>query len=283
MKCLNLSDLIARQTRLLRPPRQQQIEDHLQSCSTCKRKLVAYDGLKELVWRNFSPSRPSETEASCDELQIVSYVEGTVRKKSRTEFQRHLTQCESCLDRLVAVERLLTELKGEGLLPIQPSIWDSARDFIAAIRQGVEDKLRTAWHIMTTPKPAFRWAGAAIVLIVVVLVFRPVSREENFITREPVASQSTTGIQLLNPANRSSVLKGTVEFLWQGPSHVVSYNFLLLDANGNIVWENKTREQKMVLPPEIQLQPSQNYFWQVEGLPETGGSIVSDMSSFSFN
>ena len=104
-----------------------------------------------------------------------------------------------------------------------------------------------------------------------------------FNTREPAVKLTETSLRILAPTNHSTVKANELEFSWTQIPHTASYTLLLLSAQGDIIWEQKTSDNKLSLPSEIQLQPSGTYFWQVECLLEEGGSIVSDMNSFLIN
>jgi len=71
------------------------------------------------------------------------------------------------------------------------------------------------------------------------------------------------------------------EFEWAGPADVSYYLIQLFDSNSDIIWEEKTIRTMLELPQDIQLHPSEKYFWQVEAFFEGGGSVISDFANFS--
>ena len=70
---------------------------------------------------------------------------------------------------------------------------------------------------------------------------------------------------------------------WAGPEDTKAYSLLLLDSTGNIVWEQQTGERTLSLPPEMPLKASAIYFWQVEAFFTSGGSLLSEMASFTYS
>jgi hypothetical protein len=196
-----------------------------------------------------------------------------------------MRDCESCVDNLLGIEGLLTQLRNENLVPVERGFAIQTRKTVAALVDPTLGKIRAAMDALRIPKPAYRWLGYAVFAVAVALIFKPADFAVNIplISREPAVDEAQMRVQLLAPASRSSVDESQLDFRWTGPSLVQTYVFLLLDGNGEIIWEQKTSEHHISLPSEIQLQPATSYFWQVEGLWPDEGSIISEMASFSHN
>ena len=225
-----------------------------------------------------------ESEECYDDIIIASYIEGQNKRKERKKFYRHVTRCDVCLDRLIAVESLLRELKSEGLLTNKGGLWPSPGKLISLYITSIEQKLRSLWQIIMKPSPVYRWAGVMLVLLFIsLLVLKPDNlREVPIQTREADSDVLEPKIQLLFPANRTIIKIDKPEFRWTQTSITSSYHFLLLNSNGDIVLEKITSDTRMILPNDIHLQPTMTYFWQVEAYFEQGFSIVSDMISFTY-
>ena len=282
MKCLNLSQLIAYQYRSLSESDLQKIEQHLQSCSNCQEMLKTYEkfrfAVKDMLHEAFS-----STENCPDEHEWVSYLRGRLRKKSRKRLYLHLGQCQSCLNNLVAYKRLLGELENEGLLPVEKGRGERMSEILEAIRDVAGTTIRSLWDSLAAPKAAYLWIGAAVVLIALgVALFRSTNMVIfPIITRENSSDQFSPYIQIQVPTDKGFVQDPHPEFRWVGPSGIDYYIFLLLDADGEIIWEEKTINNTLTLPQEVKLLPAMTYFWQVEGYYDIGGSVLSDMNRFT--
>ena len=283
MTCPSLSDLIAFRDRTLKNQMPQSIERHLKICTSCQKRMTVYEHLGEFLSKNWSLRTSSAGKRCYDEMHVLDYLEGGFSRKTRKQFHSHLARCDGCLTTLVGVEKLLFELKSEGLLSVETKAVAQTREVILGLTGFFADKLRSLWVVTRLPRPVFGWASVSVVLIVAGLVFlRPGGEERTlFLTREP--DIQSMEIQLLTPPNRSAVVSRDIEFGWTGPEDTSFNSLLLLDSSGNIVWEQKTEEGSILLPAEIQLKAAGTYFWQVEAFFISGGSLLSEMASFTYN
>lgn len=244
-----------------------------------------YTKMRLLLKKTQSYSEFPGSEECYDDIIITSYIEGQNKKKEREKFYGHVTRCDECLDRLVAVEGLLRELKNEGLLPGKGGLWPSLGKLTSHYITSSVQKLRSLWQIIMKPGPVYRWAGAMLVLLFFsLLVLKPdYIGDEPIQTRETDIEVSPLAMQLLFPANRTNIKIDKPEFRWTQTSINTTYHFLLLNSNGDIILEKIVSDTRIILPKDIHLQPTMTYFWQVEAYFEQGSSIVSDMISFTYS
>ena len=281
MQCVNLSKLIAYKSGNLNQIKKGKIENHLQSCPKCSKKVKAYENLRTFIRSNISIQQKQETQDCYDDSQILTYIESPTSTKSKKEVQLHLGECEYCLDRLVSLDSLLHELKAEGLIEVNLGLPERIKQTFTSITGSAGEKVRILWDVLVSPKPVYRWAGFALtVLIIGFIIYQPQSKIQSpLITRESTAELQ---IQLQAPENQSDVEGQQLKFSWTKVENISTYNFLLLDSNGDIIWEIKTKKNDVTLPKEIKLQSAMTYFWQVEGNYEFGRSTLSDMEYFTF-
>jgi len=284
MGCLKFSDIIDYHNNTLNEQIKAKIDQHLQSCPDCRKKMEDYAKMHLLLKKTQVYTEFPETEKCYDEIIIASYIEGKYKRKEKKKFYKHVTQCDLCLNRLIAVESLLSELKSEGLLTVKGGLWRSLDKLISLYITSIGEKLRSSWQRIMKPRPVYRLAGVMLVLLCIsLLVLKPYKLGERPIqTRETDIDVIETEIQLLFPANRTTIKTDKPEFRWTQTSTPSSYHFLLLNSNGDILIEKITSDTRMILPNEIQLQPSMTYFWQVEAYFEQGFSVVSDMIRFTY-
>jgi hypothetical protein len=282
MKCLNDKQLISYQNQLLKKIEQEKVQEHLLLCERCQQMLKDYEAMQEAVKRSFS-YRLSYDSADCyEEEELLSFLEGGIKEKAQKKFYAHLAHCHSCVDRLISLDRFLQELKAEGLTATERSKFENAKEFIANGIDTTQQKLGSFWDGMISIQPVYRWAGIILIMVVISfsLMFQNKSADDVMNTRETNVNQAP--VQLDSPANGSLIGRGGLGFKWKGSKYITSYSLLILDSGGNIIWEKKTDQTKLTLPSQIKLQPSEIYFWQVEAFFENGGSVVSDMASFTY-
>ena len=284
MKCLTFSKLISYQHHLLKDAEQQEIKKHLLSCPRCQKMADEVAALQTSLKKTTTYRYPSDTSACYDDFELVSFLEGGFKRKVQKNFYAHLAQCHTCKDKLIGAESLLNELKSDGLIPVKKSGGEGARELIMNLLNAAGRKLRSLPDLLRAPKPAYRWVGIILLLALFSIPFlRQGKIIEDFLpTRETQTNQFETQIRLVFPLNRDTVEGTTPEFRWSGADRFAFYSFLLLDAEGNITWEKKTDQTRLTLPPEIRLQPSMAYYWQVEAFFEDGGSVVSSMAGFVY-
>lgn len=282
MKCLNYSQIISYQNKLMQREGEQKVQQHLLSCERCQKMLKDYQEISKVLKRSSTYQLPSNTANCYEEEKLLAFLEGGMKMKDQKNLYAHLANCGSCMDRLIALDSFLQELKAEGVLTAEESKAGSAKEFIRNLVDTTQQKLGSFWDSITSIQPAYRWAGIALLIIVVGFSFVLQDKFINngLITREPDINQ--TQIQLIGPNNESIVRSSPLEFKWKGSEYFASYSFLILDSEGNIIWEKKTNQTRLTLPTEIQLQPSMTYFWQVEAFFENGGSVLSEMASFNY-
>lgn len=281
MKCLTLSQLIAFNNQLISNVNMQL---HLDSCSKCKKALHEYHGFARFIIANMPDKRQTASETCCDDFVLLSYLEGGIRRKSRQELFHHLAQCEMCTTRLIQLENLLHELKAEGVLAMQPSLQERVWQLMGTAVGTAKDKIKQLSDTPILPKPIYAWVSLAGILIVAGLSLIQTDLHEygHFITREPTASRSAVEIKLLEPAERAIVAGSNLKFSWAGSPDITVYSFTLVNADGEIIWEKRTSENSLSLPTTVMLESSMTYFWQLEGHFHYGGSLLSEMISFTY-
>ncbi len=278
MQCLEISDLIAYFNDTLKPGEKDKFENHLQSCQKCSKKLSVYKKFKSTLSKNIFYNPAAKSGECYDELQLTQYLFTKSKSKQRKEYHLHLNRCDSCLDKLVTLRTMLGELKTEGLILPDEKKWAGFK----TVFETIKTKLTSFWDLFLIPRPVYRFAGLFVSVVVVGLVLQQTFRA-NKVPQTSRDSRIQSQIQLISPAHESLVSdSSSPEFEWSGNDQSYSYNFILLDSQGEIIWEEKTKDNKLKLPENIQLQSSMTYFWQVETFVDYGTSFMSDISRFTY-
>ncbi len=107
MPCLSFSELLEPNNQA----EEQKVAGHLQSCPKCREKFENFKNLQTFLQKNQSHKFEKATEHCYDKFQLVSFIEKKQKLKSSKDYYIHLSRCDSCLNRHVALENLLYELK----------------------------------------------------------------------------------------------------------------------------------------------------------------------------
>lgn len=275
MNCPNLSQIFAYRDKVLRPEDQEKITAHLRTCSKCQQLVKDYHQIEKILYR-VSPTMDKNIEEECyDDFQLITYLEGYISRNSRAVYHKHFRQCHQCLNRLISLEDFFSELRSEGVIPEKRNLINH----ILNIKQNITIKIGELIRFPVVPKPGWRWALISIILIATVLFVvdyfkMPAPYNQ---TRHEISEEIT----LIYPKDKVES-EDQIEFKWRASSPKAQYNFILINSQGNIVWEQQTSLTELKLPAELRLQPSETYFWQVEAFDSTGISILSEMKSFIY-
>ncbi|MBC8185301.1 hypothetical protein H8E88_29760 [candidate division KSB1 bacterium] len=279
MKHLTFYDLVSYQQKKQNQP----FEDHLKTCLKCRKKVEEFEKLSTFLKMSGAVRSGPKSNSCFDDLHLLEYLEARQDKKIQKAYLAHLSQCDSCLSRLIAIEGMLNELKIEGLVPTSETFWGKIGSIIEVVTSKIKKKFGITWGKVHSPRPVYKWAIMAAIIIVICLVVPQQLKENN----DPLTTRETTvenNIRLFSPENKSIIRKSSqLEFKWTEIKKITSYNFLLLDENGNIIYEVSTEQTTLKLPGNIILRPSITYFWQVEAVLDFGNSIQSEMAKFIYH
>jgi hypothetical protein len=85
---------------------------------------------------------------------------------------------------------------------------------------------------------------------------------------------------ILHPKEGVSITESRTEVLWEASPGALQYTVLLVNLEGDVVWEERTSGLSSVIPPAEELEPGQKYFVWVEAHLQTGGSLKSEVVGF---
>ncbi|MBN2412707.1 hypothetical protein JXQ31_13550 [candidate division KSB1 bacterium] len=283
MKCLNIKQIFDYCNRTLIDKENKEIQKHLQECQQCKNKLLLFKRFYGSILSTQQIGDSTPTKQCYDENDHIAYLTGHFSGKRKKQYFTHLSQCELCLSKLIIIEEYLHELKSERLIG-KNDIREHIYDFISSHAKDFVTGVKSLFDRLTKPQPGYRWAGLAVIIIVLcmVLVQSDISTFNPFVTRESTEQYIVPEIKLISPKNNCTVGNNNFKFQWQDSPDIKNYVFLLLDSDGHIIMNQKTSKNKLKLPENIKLVPKTNYFWQIEGLTKNGATITSDMFFFKY-
>lgn len=226
----------------------------------------------------------AKSDRNCPEhAQLVAYTEAKLGDAERTRFETHLADCGFCLGQVGFLAR-----EAHNETPAVPNrLIDAARG------------VKVRWFDQV-PKPALTplaTAAAVILAIAVGLQLNVVSGPAD-VSRpaSDPALESTTGPanqgpvrngltgaagpRILHPKEGESITESRTTVLWETCPGALQYTVLIVNLEGDVVWEERSSGLSVVVPQEKELAPGQRYFVWVEAHLQTGGSLKSAAVGF---
>jgi hypothetical protein len=226
-------------------------------------------------------------------MVIAAYADGRLEERPQLRFERHLADCDYCLNELALLVRAQESTQE----------CEVSQEVLAQVRFFAAAKASFA------RKPAWAWTAISAAAVLAVLVVSLELREPRVILTPPVPAGATSGqgtpasptvvhpsaatppsvrstqkvgsaLELIFPAEGAVIPREKMEFSWREVKGNMDYEILVVTPEGNLIWRGRTEKTKIQLPPDISLTPSQKYFvWVRANLPE-GKAVKSAVVSF---
>ena len=190
----------------------------------------------------------------------------------RAEAEDHLAACPKCRARLAR----LFDAENERVLAGDPerreappaALLEQARDMVPARS--------------SRPRAWLPLAAAVLVAIGAALIWRPATQAPAP-GGDVLRSDRAVTLDLLSPQAGGSALGERISFEWQAIPEARRYDFLLLDAVGDIVSEVRTTEPSVELARgNLALDRDSSYYWSVRATLTDGTVVESGARGVSF-
>lgn len=231
--------------------------------------------------RNFLRKRssPSERNPGCpDDHVLVSYMEGGLSKREHNNFERHLSDCDFCLERVGMLSRARDN---EPVSRVSELLLARSRKLV---RDGSDksDALRYA--------P--RWAAAAVVVLTFGLLIsleipNQDSPELTPPSTQPPAMRQQRNIdtyalspKIISPTDGSSINPTTQQFTWAPIRDSLFYQVRIVSDVGDLVWQERVNGTQWLLPVELSLLSSAEYYVRIDAYLTETKSLNSDYVVF---
>ena len=215
------------------------------------------------------------TDTCPQETEYAGLIDGTLPDEDRVRLADHLAHCQKCLDLVTCLVRVQDRPQDQ-----VPQELLAAALKLGSDSQAMRLPARFQWHTAL--------AAAAGVILVVGVVFTQYPQLTDVFLRsdlsQPADSQSDPvrvngrgqdRLSILFPAQGAAIDSSRPEFRWSGVDQSLYYEFQVLSDNGDILWEGRTEETQLQLPPEFKLDHNTSYFvWVRVYLPD-GKTIKS--------
>jgi hypothetical protein len=224
----------------------------------------------EHLARLLAASRVEATERSgdCpDEHQLAGYVDGTLDVPACVQLDRHLANCDHCLE-LVA---LLCRERDAGL--VEP---DASGDALPARPRTLVERPRR-WRL------APQWAAAAALVLAVPLLFQLGRNLDGSVEVQGPAAPSENrsivptdiGLQVHSAGPGSAEYPGRLSFRWNEVPGTPYYDVRVVTDEGDVIVQQRVTGTSWQPPAHLDLRSSAEYFVLVEAYPDGDKAVSS--------
>jgi len=208
-----------------------------------------------------------EETLSCDAVEdrglVERYLAGTLSESETEVFESHYLTCARCQKEL----RL-----GAGI-----------RKVLLEVRRAEESKGSTiaapTRHWFHRPARVGAAAAAVAAVLIGVLLVQPADRG-TLPHREGVPASEVAVPTVQAPVGETRALE---EFRWERVSAADLYRVTLFDAEGQVLWQEETRETHLPQPDTLQLESHTLYLWQVDARVGWDRWVSSELVRFQIS
>ena len=182
--------------------------------------------------------------------ELAAYLEAALSAKDQARIEEHLAACDECREE--AVESFRTLRSGRRALPRR-------------------------WLGMTLS------AAAVLALVVGGTAIVQLTRTDTLRFRSDpsgLGPEQVANIQIVRPADGSTVSRDSVVFAWRVESVGTFYRFTLMDEAGDVLWRTSTSDTVVTPGSEVSLRPGVEYYWIVDALLAGGRTATTGVRSF---
>lgn len=236
------------------------------------------------------PRKIARRRLSCpSNARVAAYLEQRLDLKERSRFEAHLSDCDFCLD---TIGGLVRQQRAPELAEAPAHLVDKAANALPA-KAGW--RLTRRWMLV----PAF-----AVLVVAAGVVLRSLQTEQPAASisseksrpsvavlqapsqpREEQSVRKVTPVQMvevLDPQPQSVVLRERLRFRWKAVVNVTYYELLVVNAEGDLLWQGQESNPTAQLPPNLLVQPGAYFVW-VRAFLHDGRTVKSDPVPFTIS
>jgi len=205
-----------------------------------------------------------------DPSLLAAYSESKLDATERVQLERHLADCDFCLGQ---VGFLVRDIQEE--IPAVPG------RLLDAVRGG------GARWFHPVPNPVLAILGLAAALILIGTVVLQQGKVLAPTTETQVERTVRNGLtiraapRIVVPEEGALISKLPAEVRWEPAPGALHYTILLVNLDGDVVWEERSSGDHSLIPAEVKLETGQRYFLWVEAHLDSGSTQKSSAVGFS--
>ena len=304
MSCLSLKELIARRNGLLTEEEQRQQVEHLAGCPLCQQLEQTLGKIGALLPLASAGQLLGATPACPDESELIGYLYARADESTAAQVRSHLADCRHCLGQVAALlaaegqplpsvgeEWQAAVQRAEGLVAESKESQGWRLGWVAlrwrwAPASGIAALLVVAgltWYQSRpgVPLPTQQAQRPGPAPIAAPPSASP-EQEPTLLAQDTQRQPASPGggpppvqvreapslpapsLGLVFPQEGQRVLRRDLEFRWQAVSGAHLYEVVVLDRQGNVIWETEAEHLSVRVPEDVPLRPGERYFvWVV--------------------
>jgi hypothetical protein len=211
-------------------------------------------------------SKSAKRKSSCpDESVLAAYSDGLLEDAERQQAEEHFADCDDCLEQIGLLAQLSRQ--ADDLRPVPDELLAKAQ----ALSTRPSSRLTTAYWVP---------AAAAALLLLAILPWMALRTDAPPQDRLLRSSQGQSALQVVAPQPETN-LSLPFEFAWKILPQAVSYEVLVVDSEGEPVWQGQASQPQITLPADAPLKPGNRYFMRVGAQIAGGEEAFSDFTAFT--
>lgn len=226
-------------------------------------------------------TEPPRRRPSCPDVdRLVAYVGQRLGEAERQELESHLGDCAFCLGQV----RFALRSAELGPPPAVPP------RLLAAVRSPAASRGRRL------RRPALGWLAAAAGVMFAVVALRlsvvelplgdgapgaPAGRPPGQEVRALSDGLSGPTVpEVVQPRAGRSVRRAALSVAWRAVPEALDYTVQVMDARGDLLWQDRTEALSTTVPGEVELAPGGEYFVWVTAQLRSGLEVKSPAAAF---
>jgi hypothetical protein len=220
-----------------------------------------------------------ERKLDCpDDYELASYLEGGLSEQGHFNFERHLTDCDFCMERVGLLGRA-NDIEADTQVP---------ELLLARSKKLAQNTVHKHMGLRYAP----RWAAAAVLVLTIGLLMnleppQQVSTELAPPSTSPPLTRQVRNIspyallpQVISPKEGSTINPVTQQFVWAPVQDSLFYQVRIVNDVGDLVWQARLTGTQLGLPEDLLLASGAEYFVRVDAYLTEAKSLNSDYVVF---
>ena len=233
----------------------------------------------ELKYLLKQPVMVAERNLGCpDDSELASYMEGGLSEQNHNKFERHLSDCDFCMERVGLLGRA-KDIEAGNRVP----------DLVLARSKKL---VQNPEHLHKGLRYAPRWAAAAVVVLAIGFLadlespnqvsteLTPPGTQPPMIRQERNVDPNALLPHVISPHDGSTINPTTQQFVWAPIHDSLFYQVRIVSDVGDLVWQERVTGTQWRLPAGLSLVSGAEYFVRVDAYLTESKSLNSDYVVF---
>ncbi len=209
------------------------------------------------------------------ETDIASFYDDLLTGVDRKKILAHLDECKDCYMRVTAITETIAASEFIEEENPEKIFLEKAYKTAGLSETYFWDRI---FQLPAARKSQFAFAGIGIIIAILAFYL-------NFEDNTQHAYRDMNGnetLQVSFPENGTNVTSDKIIFRWKEEPNILTYNFILYDTKGEIIFKTSANSNEFVMDKTNGLSRGKIYLWMVEAIHKDGSKTQSHLTSFSY-